>query len=211
MKKITDPGNKIPWVHRTHHLVLAYSTVALAVATFLLAWATCRLQEEIDYSRANSSISLLLTTVDKFGNGLSCADFLIDMSDEEIRDILNYKRLPISNIHIDHLKRCLATSANNTGPTLESSKKETVLTEAGSAYIASQILHDLNLLEVISASYYSESSNKEIIRSTLNTLLTSSTIKIAIDKINKATAGRYYSSYIDRYISENKGYIHNKR
>lgn len=189
------------WFERTHHLVLAYSTLALAITTLVLAYATWRLQAEIEDTRAHTSIDLLLTAVDKLGNGAHCAHFLVDISDEEVKDIFKQKSLKINPKDLDLLNSCLAGTTTNENKLFDSSKN--ILTVHGSSYIVSQIEHDMNLLNIVAAAYYSGSSNKKIIKETIDNLMTLPAFKTIIDKSEQ----NYYSTYLYRFIAEDIDYV----
>ena len=198
--------------HNFHHRLLSVSTLFLTIATAFLTWGPFRLASEVDNNRANSSIELLLTVADKFGSGVPCAELLSDMSDEELRDLFNLKSMEITSNHINHLNNCFAVSDNNNNKLFIASKttNKVSLSEYDSAYIVRKVTYDLNLLEIIAASYYSGSSNKEIIKQAIDNLLTSQTFKIVINKINKISEDKYYAQFLGRYMAESEAHEREK-
>ena len=183
---------------------LFIATVFLAICTFILASETHDLQEEIKDGKSNMSINLLLTAVEKLGRGNQCAHFLGDVSDYEKETIKKNKSIKISPKNNDLLNICLAGAMNKENKLFDPSTNN--LTSLGSSYIINQISHDMNMLNIIAAAYYSDSSNKEIIQEVISGLPISEGFRVLIDKENES----YKGTYLYRYIQEMYGFLPDK-
>jgi hypothetical protein len=128
--------------------IIGLTGIIISVGSYINSNENTRKNNEMD--RKQTSLSIILNIQDKIGRGLHCTAFLSDMSEEEMKKIINFEKINIDNEHHrNELSHCLV--AEKLDSLLKLEKNQTTLTEYGSYYVLYQATHDLNFLETLAA------------------------------------------------------------